>query len=81
MQNRIEAFESIEKITWKRGEPSDWPKIFGAGEIPFACMCCRLKTADHSVTFPDGYAIVKAVICEDCTTKTPAQVIAGMKRI
>jgi hypothetical protein len=80
MQNRIESFESIEKITWRFGEPKDWSHIYSPNEVPFACMCCRKKTATHTVKFPDGFGIVKVVVCEDCTTKTPAQVIAGMKK-
>ena len=72
--------ESIEKITWKLGEPKDWPQIFGPGEIHFACMCCRKKTATHKATMPDGYGIVCVVLCQDCVKLEPAEILAGMKR-
>ena len=72
--------ESIEKITWKLGEPKDWPQIFGKNEVHFACMCCRKKTATHKATMPDGYGIVCIVLCPDCITKEVPEILAGMKR-
>jgi len=72
--------ESIEKITWKFGEPADWPQIFGKNEVHFACMCCRAKTATYKATMPDGYGIVNIVLCPDCVKLEPAEILAGMKR-
>ena len=72
--------ESVEKITWKFGEPKDWPQIFGPDEVHFACMCCRKKTATHKATMPDRYGIVCVVLCQDCITKEVPEILAGMKR-
>ena len=72
--------ESVEKITWKLGEPADWPQIFGPDEVHFACMCCRAKTATYKATMPDGYGIVCIVLCPDCVTKDAPEILARLKR-
>jgi len=71
---------SIEKITWKLGEPQDWPRIFETGEVPFACMVCGRATATHRIVFDNHPIRMQVIACPDCITKDAAHIEIALLR-